>query len=502
MAINGEIEKLERRWQDNPLGLTFAPLAEAYRKSGEPAKALALLEAGLGQHPNYVPAHIVRGRCHLDNGAHAEAEQAFLRVAELDPENAIALKGLADLAEQDGNFTAAIARLEALLEVDRNNEEARAQLDRLREPAASTEDPEPGYPGDPSEPEPIPVHGMEFQFNDDALALSPDQEPMSEIILHDLGEALPSAEAAQGQELVAGPDPAAAQGIEGIEAETRDFSEVNSEALAEEPAAPEPSEERFPAPEPELAAEQEAEAPPQAESVPVPDDVPGPAAEPAPESEGPLDTELVITETMAEIFLRQGHRELALAVYTQLAQRDPASQRIAAACARLRAELAPPSHSPSVADAPAADPPAPATPPPPPPRYDAATTGGRSVSELFAAVLAAERPNVSATIHPPAFEARHPSGEPTRPASETLSLSAIFGEDGPPPGPAGAPEESSPSEPSFEQFFTSAPPPSAGEGSTSEIQLPKPPESETPALSSMAPEDLEQFNAWLRGLKR
>ena len=38
MAFSSEIEKLERRWQENPLGLTFAPLAEAYRKAGDPAR--------------------------------------------------------------------------------------------------------------------------------------------------------------------------------------------------------------------------------------------------------------------------------------------------------------------------------------------------------------------------------------------------------------------------------------------------------------------------------
>src|SRR5262245_65822547 len=87
MASSGEIEKLERRWLENPLGLTFAPLAEAYRKAGDTAKALELIDIGLAQHPNYVPAHIVRGRCHLDTQADPAAELAFLKVTELDPEN-------------------------------------------------------------------------------------------------------------------------------------------------------------------------------------------------------------------------------------------------------------------------------------------------------------------------------------------------------------------------------------------------------------------------------
>jgi len=149
MAPSREIEKLQRRWQENPLGLTFAPLAEAYRKEGMHADALELLNQGLAQHPNYVPAHIVRGRCFLDTRADAAAQQSFLRVADLDPENVIALKGLADIAERAGRYPEAIARLERLLEFDRNNDEARSQLDRL---LIATAMPSPGQVTLPAEP--------------------------------------------------------------------------------------------------------------------------------------------------------------------------------------------------------------------------------------------------------------------------------------------------------------------------------------------------------------
>ena len=125
MAQSREIEKLQRRWQENPLGLTFAPLAEAYRKEGMHEEALELLELGLAQHPNYVPAHIVCARCQIDVGEDAKAEASFLRVADLDPENVIALRGVADIAERGGRFQEAAARLEALLLFDRNNEEAK-----------------------------------------------------------------------------------------------------------------------------------------------------------------------------------------------------------------------------------------------------------------------------------------------------------------------------------------------------------------------------------------
>jgi tetratricopeptide (TPR) repeat protein len=112
---SSEIAKLETRWQENPQGLTFAPLAEAYRKMREPARALEVLAEGLGRHPDYIPASIVLGRCHLDLGNGAEAEAAFRRVLELDDENAIALRALADLAEQQGRLAEAAGRLQELL---------------------------------------------------------------------------------------------------------------------------------------------------------------------------------------------------------------------------------------------------------------------------------------------------------------------------------------------------------------------------------------------------
>jgi hypothetical protein len=130
MAIS-EIEKLERRFAENPQGFGFAPLAEAYRKSGDPERALGILQPGLELHPDYIPASIVLGRCQIDLGRDGEAEAAFAHVVGLDPENVIALKALAEISERSHRFDDAAARLRQLLEVDRSNEEAQAQLGRV-----------------------------------------------------------------------------------------------------------------------------------------------------------------------------------------------------------------------------------------------------------------------------------------------------------------------------------------------------------------------------------
>jgi tetratricopeptide (TPR) repeat protein len=130
MALS-EIEKLERRYAENPQGLTFAPLAEVHRKNGDTARALELLRPGLTLHPDYIPASIVLGRCHLDLGDLPSAEAAFMHVLALDGENVIALKSLADITERLFRFDEAERWLRTLLAIDRSNDDARDQLGRV-----------------------------------------------------------------------------------------------------------------------------------------------------------------------------------------------------------------------------------------------------------------------------------------------------------------------------------------------------------------------------------
>src|SRR5918994_5540535 len=138
-----EIEKLERRYAENPQGLTFAPLAEIHRKNGEVARALELLRAGLELHPNYIPASIVLGRCHWDQGDLPAAEAAFSHVLRLDDENVIALKSLAEISERLGRSSEAQRWLKRLISIDRSNDEARQHLTRLEGAKAETPAPPP-----------------------------------------------------------------------------------------------------------------------------------------------------------------------------------------------------------------------------------------------------------------------------------------------------------------------------------------------------------------------
>ena len=126
-----EIEKLERLVRENPKGRQFAILADAYRKDGQFQRALDVLGPGLEVHPDYVSARVVLGRVLMAMGDHAKAKEAFTRVVALDPESVIALKALADLAEEQGDGGEALQRASQLLTVDPGNEEAQKQVERL-----------------------------------------------------------------------------------------------------------------------------------------------------------------------------------------------------------------------------------------------------------------------------------------------------------------------------------------------------------------------------------
>ena len=621
MAPSREIEKLQRRWQENPLGLTFAPLAEAYRKEGLYADALELLDIGLTQHPNYVPAHIVRGRCHLDTRSDAEAEAAFRRVLDLDPENVIALKGLAETAERSSRFEEAASHLERLLAFDRNNDDAKGLLDRVRSmlatPSPGTIDPEPvlidgARPGAdepaPAAPEPpaadagpepappsIEALVVRLEVEEIVADLSAPVETERDIDTPLQGEPVQAgggeAEARESETLAgeveavaeqpdAADRPAEPTESDGVQAEVVDESSRDLEVVLFQPIEltagdvseyqvpsdaerleaqdrsdePVPDSEAEPAPirmddeSPEPVAanseasppEPQSEAPPWSEPPPEPAPAVGeaepewtaapepverssePAVEPAPEEPEPVlaespaapitpepvpfgddtallgsepthaaweepptpldlddvgeadlepeaeqmvssdgrdtpaeEPELVVTETMAEIFLRQGHRELALAVYTQLAQREPENPRIREAKEGLAQELRPGAAGSGL------------------PVYAAALTGGQSVRGFFDQLLGMPGPD-----------------EPT----EGPSLGAVFGAarteipepeaEGVEPGP------------SYDEFFRGGAEPGAIPRASA-----SPPPEPNPGTGSDA-EDIEEFNAWLRGLKR
>jgi len=224
--------------------------------------------------------------------------------------------------------------------------------------------------------------------------------------------------------------------------------------------------------------------------------------------------EPVVTETMAELYLRQGHPDEALRVYEALLAKRPGDRRLRARVAGLSSG-------------------------------DPGARGGdtgESVQTFLRRILAGRPPargqdaapdpepspespgsplDGAFAIAPPEFEPEpeiFAPGEASRPADDSITLDAVFGEESPRSAPAPDARAAPPADPapapptapppggfSFDQFFS---PPSAPPGGAT-----------PPAEGNAAPSgpvrgsgskmrppmedegDLDQFQAWLRGLK-
>jgi len=499
MALS-EIEKLERRYAENPQGLTFAPLAEVHRKNGEVQRALDLLGPGLALHPDYIPASIVLGRCHLDLGDANAAERAFLHVLALDGENVIALKALADISERLFKFEDAERWLQTLLSLDRSNDEAREQLQRVetsrrqadvassakpdsREesvlgeeittPAGQESDsgagelaaePSPGFEPPVAEPAvgwvsqsseisnlpPSRVDDLEpsalmgsfeepagIQFEPPAH-YDDEVEPLDGLVGRDLEvpEELPAEFRVETSEDIV------LRSSGGSEFQVPDASLELSPREPRGERAPFEEEAPLPAESHSAIAEPDASAVP--ESLPEPEIVGWEGR-----NEGPA-----------------GEPELASALTTQEPEPEPALV------------LAEPEPAPTPAAAPVAAPKR---------AYAATETGGRPVAQFFKDILTARPP---AQSPPPAVrQAPAPSGggAPTRPAADALSLSSVFGEEEASGTPPAVPAAGAGTGVSFDDFF-------GAPGAT-------PPQRGTRAPDSKN-DDLDQFHAWLQNLKR
>jgi hypothetical protein len=481
-----EIEKLERRYAENPQGLTFAPLAEVHRKGGDVARALELLHAGLELHPNYIPASIVLGRCHWDLGDLPAAEAAFAHVLRLDDENVIALKSLADINERLERLGEAQRWLHRLVSVDRSNEEARQQLSRLEKVKEQ---------GD-RKPESKPVVGGTSDLRHEVAAVetAPASEPKPTI--PPAVPAQPARSDAPALELTvdlaqpeapAKPAPPAREIVE-AKSSTLEFLDMSEPARAAEsgkPAPPAPPEE--PVPVDGLISQEFV--PPKQASYPLhpeltQDFVSGRDLPERIDVETTEDVELKSSgaaefrvPNAAEDFLDLAARMNAAREDTPtLASHPPIEEPLTPPTAR--AERPATAGLKLVTDSDAG---------PGKQSYSARDTKGQSVADFFKGLLAA-RPAGNPGPGTPTNSAPVGGGTSSAPAPDAFSLSSVLGE-GSVTNPPTASTPGQAKEPvvSFDDFFGS----SAGGAS------PQPHGSGDPGN-----DDLDQFQSWLQNLKR
>lgn len=99
-SLREEIRRLERLREEEPGGLAFARLAEAYRAAGRYELALEVLEEGIEEAPPHPAGHLVMARVHHDLRDPRRERRALERALEVDPGNTVARRSLADLEEE------------------------------------------------------------------------------------------------------------------------------------------------------------------------------------------------------------------------------------------------------------------------------------------------------------------------------------------------------------------------------------------------------------------
>jgi tetratricopeptide (TPR) repeat protein len=100
-SLKQQIDRLQELYESelDPGGRAFVPLADAHRRLGDLGKALALIQEGLGTHPDFASAHLVLGWVHCSRQEPDDAMRSFERVLELDAENTVARVAIAELID-------------------------------------------------------------------------------------------------------------------------------------------------------------------------------------------------------------------------------------------------------------------------------------------------------------------------------------------------------------------------------------------------------------------
>lgn len=541
MAQPSEIEKLERRYAENPKGRNFAPLADAYRKAGQVDQAIELCKSGLERHPDYVSAHIVYGRCLIDKHTDSAAEQVFRKVLELDPENVIAFRVLAEISQRGGRLDEAVGWLTKLLAADPMNGDAAEALTVAKSKAAqaaqaakaSAPAPAPASPAEqwivatapePEASEPAPVAPPEPGIVAlDTISLEPPapgplaaaEQPSGDFEVFDGTVNFSSAShtaRADGielqEEVVMEPTEIAVEGLARTQYEGSGIFKVDKPAQPAEVEAPAvdlplfmPEDVTPAAPEPAPSFAAPSPPPPVRRGTPVP------AAVALSDDDGAADAvalsraEPVLTETMAELYLKQGHRDEALRVYRALEAQRPND-------ARLRAKVAALSGGQGEGG-----------------RKSGPAATGQSAQAFLRGILAG-RPGSGRAPEPAASSPlesafattlpdAEPRGAPTRAAADNISLGELFGDEGTGSADASAgsreafaapaaPETAAPASPtgfSFDEFFAAAGAPAADTTPAAPNPPPRPSAARTKPAHEEEDRDLDQFQAWLKGLK-
>jgi len=142
---DNEIQELYQSWLSNPSPAICVRLAGKLRRSQRSSEAMDVARKGLEDWPDNISVNVIFGRCALDAKLFEEAMKVFDKVISIDPLNLIAIKSLAELNYEKGNWNRSIELFEEYLfeypgdpEIEEMLEKARGKKDEAQREARLT----------------------------------------------------------------------------------------------------------------------------------------------------------------------------------------------------------------------------------------------------------------------------------------------------------------------------------------------------------------------------
>ena len=127
-----EIQELYQDWLSNPSPAICVRLAGKLRRSNRSSEAMDVARKGLEDWPENISVNVIFGRCALDEKLYEDAMKVFEKVISIDPLNLIAIKSLAELNFENGNWNRSIELFEEYLFEYPGDPEIEEMLEKAR----------------------------------------------------------------------------------------------------------------------------------------------------------------------------------------------------------------------------------------------------------------------------------------------------------------------------------------------------------------------------------
>lgn len=131
--IESDIQDLYQKWLSGPTPALCVRLAGKLRHSQRNAEALEVARKGLASWSDNISVNVIFGRCALDEKMNDEALEVFEKVISIDPLNLIAIRSLAEIHYENGNWNRSIELFEEYLFEYPGDPEIEEMLKKSRE---------------------------------------------------------------------------------------------------------------------------------------------------------------------------------------------------------------------------------------------------------------------------------------------------------------------------------------------------------------------------------